>query len=66
MITVVKMANRSSGMESFRGGVAGGGAEGVSKGTVRAGELLRELDWRIGRHLSTASIEARQGWTWSG
>jgi len=54
------MAKRTSEMESFRGVVVGG-AEGVSNGTVRAGELLRELDWRIGRHLRTASIDARHG-----
>ena len=56
---VVKIAKRISGIGSFRGVVCG--AEGVSNGTVRAGELLRRLVWRIGRHLRTASIEARHG-----
>lgn len=64
MMTVVKIANLNSEIESLRGAI--GGAEVVSNGTVREGELLRELDWRAGRHFNTASTEARHGWTCSG
>lgn len=56
---VVRTAKRISEMESLRAGPWAGDA--VSKGNVRAGELLREDEWRLGRHLRTASTEARHG-----
>lgn len=58
------IANRSSPMVSFR---AGGWAPPPSKGAERAGEELGEFlveTFRpFGRHLRTASTEARHGWT---
>ena len=60
-MAVVIAAKRVSPIASFLGLVGGG-----SKGLCRGGEVLLVSERRIGRHLSTASTEARQGWTWRG
>jgi hypothetical protein len=63
MMTLVSAANRTSDMSSEAARLAVVGAKGcVGESEMVLACVLR----RMGRHLRTASTEARQGWTWRG
>ena len=64
-MAVVMAAKRTSPMPSDLLELAFPGVRSGEK-VARDGEELRDSDFLIGRHLSTASTDARQGWTWRG
>jgi hypothetical protein len=65
MMALVSAANRTSDMSSAAARFAIVGAKGCV-GEFGSEVVLACEFRRMGRHLRTASTEARQGWTWRG